>query len=336
MKFDVVIGNPPYQRKVNEGAEGAPIYKPAYADFIKMALRIKPKCTSMIVPAKWYSDKQQALAELRYALKDEGHLEVLVDYKDSMECFENVRVVGGITYFLYNNNYTGNCTITNISRGKANTVKRDIAEGEYIIRDNIGVQILNKVKAKTNYFMGTMTDSVASSYFAIKDNNKGYMERKHSTDYEILSSENNSMAVKYIGYDDVQKNREVAEDEYKLVIGKLLAGGGDHPVDKNGMMKIISGIYVAKPGQVFVSTYLMVMHSPDKSIVENCEKYIKTKFVRFMLYLGIAGLNFTTESFRYVPMQSFEKVLTDVELYEMYDLSEEEKQFIEAFIKEIN
>ena len=334
MKIDVVIGNPPYQRDANnENDCQHSVMKAAYSEFINKALDMKATLVSMIVPAKWYTDNQNALARLRHNLKSEGHLQYLVDYKDSRECFENVRVVGGICYFLYNRNHIGECTIKNITNNRYNVATRNITDNDVIIRDNIGINILNKVLAKSTDYMDFY---VESSFFDIKDNNKGYAYKKNDEDYEILSSENNSMKIKYIDCNDVQKNKKIADEDYKLVIGKLLAGGGDHPVDKDGFMKIISGIYCAEPKQVFVSTYLMVYHNPDKDKVINCEKYIKTRFVRFMLYLGIAGLNITRNSFKFVPLQTFEKALTDEELYSMYGLSDEETCFINSFIKEIN
>ena len=333
MKFDVIIGNPPYQRDVNtENDTQHSIMKAAYSEFINKALDVRATLVSMIVPAKWYTDNQDALIRLRHNLKNEGHLQYLVDYKDSRECFESVRVVGGICYFLYNRNHIGNCTIKNITGSNSNTATRNITATDTIIRDNIGVSILNKVLAKSSDYMDFY---VESSFFDIKDNSKGYEYKKSESDYEILSSENNSMKIKYIDCNDIQKNKRIADEDYKLVVGKLLAGGGDHPVDKDGFMKILSGIYCAEPKQVFVSTYLMVYHSTDKNKVINCEKYIKTRFVRFLLYLGIAGLNINRNSFRFVPLQTFEKELTDEELYSMYDLSDEETSFINSFIKGI-
>ena len=333
MKYDVIIGNPPYQRDANEGHDNKhSVMKSAYNEFINKALDMRSTFVSMIVPAKWFTDNQNALIRLRYNLKDDGHLQYLVDYKDSRECFENVRVVGGICYFLYNRYHIGDCTIKNIAGNKSSTTTRNIMNTDVIIRDNIGVSILNKVLARASDYMDFY---VESSFFDIKDNNKGYEHKKSESDYEILSSENNSMKIKYIDYNDIQKNRQIADDDYKLIVCKLLAGGGDHPVDKDGFMKILSGIYCVEPKQVFVSTYLMVYHSTDKNKVINCEKYIKTRFVRFLLYLGIAGLNINRNSFRFVPLQTFEKELTDKELYSMYELSDEEINFINRFIKEI-
>ena len=335
MKFNVVIGNPPYQREVNTNKkeDTNSVYKAAYAEFIDKSLNVSDQFVNMVVPAKWMTDKQPSLAQIRHKLKDDGHLQTIVDYKDSLECFEGIRVVGGIVYFKYNKKFNGDCNITNVSRGISISDIRDITLNEYIIRDNIGVRILEKVLRKSDNFMNNY---VESSFFDIKDNNKGYDCKINENDYEILSSGNNTMCVKYISYDDIQRNRDEAENDYKLIIGKLLAGGGDHPVDKNGFMKIISGIYQAKPGQVFVSTYLMVMHNKDKNIIDNCEKYIKTRFVRFMLYLGLAGLNITAESFRYVPLVDFSKEVKEEELYSYFELTTEETGFINSFIKEID
>lgn len=211
MKFDVVIGNPPYQKEANTDREEgkAVTYKAAYTDFIEMAIKAG-NFVSMIVPAKWYADKQTALARVRHILKDEGHLEVLVDYKNSLQCFENVRVVGGICYFAYNKKYTGDCRIVNVSENGRVEAVRDIVQGEYIVRDNIGVQILQKVQSKTTNYL---SQYVEASFFDIKDNSKGVSKRNNESDYEILSSDHNAMAIKYIDYESVLKNRVTADDD---------------------------------------------------------------------------------------------------------------------------
>lgn len=337
MRFNVIIGNPPYQRENNKASDNGknPVYKAAYCEFIERALEVKPTLITMIVPAKWYADKQTSLARLRHMLKDEGHLENLIDYKSSADCFPNVRIVGGVCYFLYNKEYLGDCSIMNMTQNSCCSLKRDIVREEYIIRDNIGIQILEKIKSKTVDFMDSY---VEASFFDIPSNEKGSTsqnDKADEPDYEILSSENNSMCIKYISRDSVLRNRTIADKEYKLIVGKLLAGGGDHPVDKNGQMKILSGIYKVNPNQVFISNYLMVMHSENMSKIINCEQYIKTKFVRFLLYLGIAGLNITADSFRYVPMQTFDMAYNDQMLYYKYELTCDEIKFVENFIKGI-
>lgn len=62
-------------------------------------------------------------------------------------------------------------------------------------------------------------------------------------------------------------------------------------------------------------------------------KYLKTKFVRFLLMQMLASMNMTKSTYCFVPMQDFSKLWTDEELYAKYNLSAEEIAFIDSVIK---
>ena len=347
MKFDVIIGNPPYQEMTNTIGKKKNTVKtmPLYQEFIEKSLRITLKYCAMIVPARWYSSSIKTLEKLRDTLIPEGHLQYLVDYSNALECFENVRIAGGVCYFLYNKEYTGNTEVTNIYNGLSNKKYRDLNDYNIIVRDNVAIDIISKIKDKTNRYM---IDYVERNVFGINNTNELDEEYEEefknyggtSESYFNIEEYSNEITLKstvgnsIVKYEDVRRNKQLI-NKYKLIIGKLLAGGGDHPVDKNGQMKIISGIYSLPKGTICTDSYILIGYSDSKKYIDNVEKYIKTKFVRFLIYSTLSGLNITDINFKFVPMLDFRTQWDDEQLNKEFELDQSEIDYINKLIKAI-
>ena len=90
---------------------------------------------------------------------------------------------------------------------------------------------------------------------------------------------------------------------------------------------------VLKPREVCTHSYLIAGLFSTENEAENLLRYLKTKFVRFLILQSLSSIHLTKSTFSFVPMQDFSKPWTDAELYEKYALTKEEIAFIESMIK---
>lgn len=321
MKFDVIIGNPPYQ--LNNGGGSGSGATPIYHNFVLQAKKLQPRYLCMITPSRWFAGGN-GMDSFRKEMLTEGHIRKIVDYPDAGDCFPGINLNGGVSYFLWDKTYNGDCDFTNISNGKESSSIRNLNEFDIFIRYNEAVSIIHKVMNKTDETMEEMISPQTPFGFLTSFRGR---EQKKPNDLTIYSSKGTS----YVERAEVTRNVEWI-DKYKVLIGKALSGHAGE-LDANGQAKIIAATKIITPGEVCTQTYLVVGPSDTEIEAKSVHSYICTKFVRFLMMPTMVSISISGNSFRFVPKQVFNKTWTDEELYKMYNLSEEEIAFIESTIK---
>ena len=95
MKFDVVVGNPPYQETVSTSRENASLGKQLFPWFVISAIELEPQFSTLITPSRWFTGDAQdkSFVKLREYIKENNHIAKIYNFKDEKEIFENVEVV---------------------------------------------------------------------------------------------------------------------------------------------------------------------------------------------------------------------------------------------------
>ena len=318
MKFDVIIGNPPYQ--LSDGGNGASA-KPIYHMFVEQAKKMKPRYLSMIIPARWYAGGK-GLDEFRGAMLNDRSIQYLTDYFDSNECFPGVDLSGGVCYFLWNRDYKGDCIIESHRLRKITKMQRPLlmSGNDNFIRFNEAVPILEKVQSRNEDSLSSLIS--ARKPFGLETN--APLESASSSKGKVLVYSYGRTG--YISETKITQHQEWI-DKIKVCISYAYGERGDFPY------QVIGKPFILPRGCCCTETYLVVSTFDDECLAHNLCAYLMTKFVRFLVLLRKNTQHATSKVYSFVPMQDFSKPWTDEELYQKYNLSQEEIDFIESMIK---
>ena len=320
MRFDVIIGNPPYQLSSNdEGIQATPLYH----KFIQQAKRLSPRYLSMIIPARWYAGGM-GMGDFRNEMLNDTHIRYLHDFPKSRDCFEGVDIAGGICYFLWDREYDGPCIVEGQIGDVVTSEKRCLNEFSIFVRDNIGIRIIHKIKEKKEGDLSNMVYSI--SPFGLPTSIRGIQE-PFTDSVVLISSKGRSYLAK-----EMITNKDLI-DKYKIGIGQLNPDRGGVNNASDGKMNVTTKIAIYNKGEVTTATYLILGAFEKREQAENYASYIRTKFVRFLVSLTLSSMHITKSNFVFVPLQDFSEPWTDEKLYKKYGLTEEEIAFIESMIR---
>ena len=317
MKFDVIIGNPPYQ--LSDGGNGASA-KPIYHLFVEQAKKLKPRYLTMIIPARWYAGGK-GLDNFRNNMLTDDRLRIIHDFVNASDCFTGVEIKGGVCYFLWDRDYHGDCTIISHSGNKIiSTMSRPLLEKncDTFIRYNDAIQILHKVQALQEKTFDTIVS--ARKPFGFATDFRNYAKNVDMAHCIKLYAQKD---IGYISRSQVEKNAEWI-DLWKVYIPEAI-GSGNMETD---IVKPVLG----DPQTACTETYVVVSPTTNKAMAENIISYINTKFFHFLLGLKKITQHTTSKTYSFVPMQDFSQPLTDKILYAKYKLTDDEIDFIESAI----
>jgi len=317
MKFDVIVGNPPYQ--LSDGGFGKSA-TPIYQNFVHQAKKLNPRFLTMIIPSRWFAGGK-GLNDFRKEMLNDSRIRKIVDFEDANECFPGVDIAGGICYFLWERDSSGPCEIVNMRNGTESISTRSLNEFKTFIRHGQAVPIVRKVLAKDEKRMNEQVSSYKP--FGLRT----FIKPQKTGDIILHWQKGEGP----YNRKDITVGVEII-DKWKVISSR---SGHEHAGNpsKDGRRRVLAKIEVLPPGTICTETYLVIGSYPKEKQARNLVEYMRTRFFRFLLSLFMYSHSITKDTYAFVPILDMTQKWTDEQLYKRYDLSKEEIAFIKSKIR---
>lgn len=318
MKFDVIVGNPPYQ--MSDGGFGRSA-SPIYNRFVQQAKNLEPRYLTMVIPSRWFGGGK-GVSDFREEMLGDDRIRILVDYEDANEVFPGVDMAGGVCYFLWDRDNSGLCDFSSIQGKNTSTSVRKLNEFDTFIRHPEAESIVRKVMDIDEPRMSNQVSS--SKPFGLRT----FVRPKDYGDLILRWQKGEGPYPR----EEITTGTEMI-DRWKVITSYV---GHDHAGNpgKDGKRRVISKTDVIPPGTICNETYLVIGHYGSEIEARNLIKYMKTKFFRFLVSQFMYSHHITRSAYAFVPVLDMSETWTDTKLSARYKLSAEEVAFVESKIRE--
>lgn len=342
MKFDVIIGNPPYQEEVTGDNKFTP---PVYNYFIEEAQKIG-SVVELIHPARFLFNAGSTPKEWNNKMLNDEHLKILLYEQDSSILFGNsIDIKGGIVVSYRDSNKVFGAIKTFTSSPEQNSILHKVWKNEESTTSITSIiYIQNRFNLETLFNdYPNVKDSIGSDGKDSRLEKNIFVkvpiftiERQHEDDIKVLGILENSRVWRYIPIKYIDTNHENLK-KYKVMI-PVATGRGV-------LGETLSTPVIGHPMVAFTRSFIGIGAFNNLLESENCLKYVKTKFCRVMLgVLKITQMN-NKDVWQYVPLQDFtsssdidwSKSIAEIDeqLFDKYGLDKQERDFIRTKVKEM-
>jgi site-specific DNA-methyltransferase (adenine-specific) len=292
---------------------------------VEKALDLDPRFAVFVTPSRWMAGGK-GLDKYRERMLADKRMRSIVDYPKLYEGFPGVKIRGGISYFLWDREHIGPCTVQTIWDGQPTgpAVARYLDAYDILVRRNEAVPILEKVRAKKE---PTLDQRVSSRKpFGFATNFIGKPSQAGLKNPVKLFA---NQRVSWIERKAIVVHPEWI-DEWKVLMTAVQ--GTSAAIET----KFLSKPIIAEPGTACTETYLVAGHFGSETEAVNYANYLRTRFVRFLVSLRKATQHATRDVYVFVPDLPPTRKRTDAQLYKRYGLTEVEIAFIESQVAEHN
>ncbi|CAX66979.1 Eco57I restriction-modification methylase domain-containing protein [Lactobacillus johnsonii] len=338
MKFDVVIGNPPYQQEVG-GTRSS--QRSIYHLFIKLGVKLAD-ITTLITPARFLSDAGDTPTTFNREILNDPHFKVVLFEKNATKIFPQTDIKGGIAISLYDKNKNFEPIKLYIPftelKGIYKKVLSDVTEKGSLTDIIYPANKFNLISLYKYYPSDKKKVSSNGKERRLQSNIfklDAFHLQQNKHDIAICGVVKNKRTIRYIDQDIIDFNFRNNINGYKVIIPKSNGSGT--------LGEQVSSPMVGLPMLGYTYTFIGVGNFKKKETAENCMKYIKTKFARAILGILKTTQDNTPEKWKLIPLQDFtsssdinwSKSISEIdrELYHKYNLSAEEIKFIESRIQ---
>ncbi len=342
MKFNYIVGNPPYQQ--SDAGANKNSASPIYNEFVDIAKHLNPNYVSIIMPTRWYAGGKD-LDAFRDSMINDIHISELHDFLKPDLIFQNINLRGGICFFLWDREFDNTKKLTSVFTYNDDldpkVYKRSLRteDSDILIRHSIAVDIIKKIKLNKD-FKSLESSISARKPFGLEAN---IIQNPNTFKTSIEGLANPVLCYgkgKKIGYverQEISKNIDWI-DKYKVFTPRANNIGTELNDDN-------LNTFIGNPKTICTESYIVVGVDLDldENSAANLCKYFRTKFARFQHSIGKASQDATSKTYKFIPLQNFTSKSDidwtqsveniDIQLYEKYNLTDEERKFIESMIK---
>lgn len=299
-KFDLIIGNPPYQKK--DGGHGASAI-PLYNLFTEKSIKISNK-VSFVTPSRWFAGGKN-LNKYRKMMIESNKLVYIKHFEKTKEIFgEEVDIPGGVSYFLFDNYFNDKCVFDNSFL--------DLKEFDIVVTNTTMTSLLKKL-LNNQYFLNSICKGRGDNVFGIQTNDIRFENEK---------SESNILC-----HVSIQKGRYKFINKETIKNFDLVNSFSVITARANGTKPNFGNIFIGNPNEVLSGSYIFFT-CKSKEEAESLISYMKTKLANKLLSLRKISQDIKPDTLKWIPLVPFDREWTDEKLFEYFNLTEEEKELI--------
>ena len=296
-KFDIVIGNPPYQEPILDNKRSRPLYD----QFTMKSLPLTNKLL-FVFPSRWLTGGF-GLNKFRKQMFKSKNIKIIKHFDDATKIFgKSVDIVGGVSYYLFDNKYNG--------FPKYNGIEINLSEFDIFV-ENKYRNILRKILSNSNRFLSEICNS--QSYFGFPGNNSLFSKIVKKDYIKVYVSKQKGFE-NYVSLNDIKDKNKI--NGFKVF---TTAANGEKPCFGNKIL--------GYPNEVASKSYMVLLINSEeegKSLIS----YMNTKFCNFFLSLRKKTQNMKPDTLKWIPLVPFDREWADEQLFEYFNLSEDERELI--------
>ena len=340
MKFDYVIGNPPYQEETESDSTRMP---PVYNLFMDETYKIAEKA-ELITPARFLFDTGFTPKAWNQKMLNDPHLKILWYEPESNKIFSGTTITAGIVVSYKDNSkvigpigiFTKYLHLNEIVR-KVNTQSTEFMDS--IVYPSLNYDVSEKMIQENGHLINRLRTSAFTTlaeifYDELPDDSDNYIS--------MIGLLNGKRTTKYVRRDYIKDKGSIL-DKYNLLLSE--ANGAAGQIGTPIPARIVGVPIISEPGCAYTQTFIGIGAFDNIDEANNASKYIKSKFARVMVGVKKATQHTPRPVWQYVPLQNFTPSSDidwslpipdiDRQLYRKYGLTDEEIAFIESHVKEM-
>ena len=344
-KFYAVIGNPPYQEEFSD--EGNKTYaRPVYNDFMDAAEEVSER-VELITPARFLFSAGSTPKAWNAKKLADPHFTVLQYEADASKAFPNTDIKGGVAVSLRDSTRLFGPIGTFIPYESLRSIYEKVTQSE-------DFQSLESIAYSRTVYRLTDVMHKDNPYAQMRQSN-GHLYDMSTNIISLLPEifyedqpDDGHEYIKILGLLKMKRiyrhvRRDYVNEPENLLKWKVFVPAAN---GSGALGEVLSTPLIGQPLIGHTETFMSIGCFDTEGEAQALLKYVRSKFARALLGILKTTQHNPPEKWRFIPLQNFTQASDidwsksipeiDQQLYAKYGLSDEEIDFIESHVKEMD